>query len=117
MGKVTGNKSQNFNHQSSSKSEDAEKLAIRQELSSLSFEELQKLKEKMGSTKFNERVIGSRKRKPPVKYFERDNRNRPREMSSKKRRVEEKVAIQVPKVFRVDPRFDNLCGEFNENVS
>ena len=115
-GKVTVNKSQNFNHQSTSTSEDVEKLAIRQELSSLSFEELQKLKEKIGSKKFNETVIGSSKRKPVVKEFKRANANRPREMSSKNRRVQEKVAIQVPKVFRNDPRFDKLCGEFNEQV-
>jgi len=117
-GKVTVNKGQNFDHhQSTSRDEEAEKLAIRQELSSLSFEELQKLKEKIGSKKFNETVIGAkRKEVDKVKDFRRLNANRPREMSSKNRRVQEKVAIQVSKVFRNDPRFDNLCGEFNEQV-
>ena len=117
-GKVTVNKGHNLDHhQSTSKDKEAEKLAIRQELSSLSFEELQKLKEKIGSKKFNETVIGAkRKEVDKVKDFRRLNANRPREMSSKNRRVQEKVAIQVSKVFRNDPRFDNLCGEFNEQV-
>ena len=112
------NKGHNLDHhQSTSKDKEAEKLAIRQELSSLSFEELQKLKEKIGSKKFNETVIGAkRKEVDKVKDFRRLNANRPREMSSKNRRVQEKVAIQVSKVFRNDPRFDNLCGEFNEQV-
>lgn len=106
---------ESYDQQGPSRSEEQEKQAIRQELSQLSFEELQKLKEKMGSKKFNQTVIGS-KRKEVVKDFKRANANRPREMSSKNRRIKGKVAIQVPKVFRNDPRFDNLCGEFHEQV-
>nr|CAG4640395.1 EOG090X0E8U [Daphnia pulex]SVE84527.1 EOG090X0E8U [Daphnia pulex]SVE85150.1 EOG090X0E8U [Daphnia pulex]SVE85777.1 EOG090X0E8U [Daphnia pulicaria] len=98
----------------SERGEEAEKLAIREELSALTFEELQKLKEKIGSKKFNQTLIGVKK-KPQVRTdFKRANPNRPREISSKSRRIEPKVAIQVPKVFRSDPRFDNLCGEFHE---
>ncbi|EFX84596.1 hypothetical protein DAPPUDRAFT_314889 [Daphnia pulex] len=100
--------------QGSERGEEAEKLAIREELSALTFEELQKLKEKIGSKKFNQTLIGVKK-KPQVRTdFKRANPNRPREISSKSRRIEPKVAIQVPKVFRSDPRFDNLCGEFHE---
>jgi ribosomal RNA-processing protein 36 len=102
--------------QGSERGEEAEKLAIREELSALTFEELQKLKEKIGSKKFNQTLIGIKK-KPQVRTdFKRANPNRPREISSKSRRIEPKVAIQVPKVFRSDPRFDNLCGEFHEKV-
>jgi len=97
------------------RSEDAEKLAIRQELSGLSFEELQKLKEKIGSKKFNQ-TLSKGPKKAVVKDFKRANPNRPREMSSKSRKVEIKPAVQVAKVFRNDPRFDNLCGEFHERV-
>nr|CAG4642067.1 EOG090X0E8U [Eurycercus lamellatus] len=93
--------------------EDSERLAIKQELSNLSFEELQKLKEKIGSKKFN-LTLGGAKKKEIVTDFKRANPNRPREMSSKSKRIGTKVAIQVPKVFRNDPRFDNLCGEFQE---
>nr|CAG4635087.1 EOG090X0E8U [Alona affinis] len=98
------------------KNEDTERLAIRQELSNLSFEELQKLKEKIGSKKFNNTLLagGKKKSEPVVREFKRANPNRPREMSSKSRKIEVKQAIQVPKVFKNDPRFDNLCGEFHE---
>ena len=101
------------------KNEDSERLAIRQELSNLSFEELQKLKEKIGSKKFNKTLLAgtSKKPEPAVREFKRANPNRPREMSSKCRKVEVKQAIQVPKVFKSDPRFDNLCGEFHEKVT
>ncbi len=99
------------------RSEDAEKVAIRQELSNLSFEELQKLKEKIGSKKFNQTVKGTKKKIPERVDFKRANPNRPRELSSKSRRIETKAAVQVAKVFKNDPRFDNLCGEFHEKVS
>lgn len=95
--------------------EDAERLAIRQELSALSFEELQKLKEKIGSKKFNQTINGTTKR-DVKKEFKRANPNRPREMSSKSRRIEVKAAVQIPKIHRNDPRFDSLCGEFHEQV-
>nr|SVE76039.1 EOG090X0E8U [Daphnia hispanica] len=98
----------------SEKSEDADKLAIREELSALTFEELQKLKEKIGSKKFNQTLTGIKKKPQERTDFKRANPNRPREISSKSRKIETKVAIQVPKVFRNDPRFDNLCGEFRE---
>ena len=104
----------------SGQSEEAERKAIQEELSALSFEELQKLKEKLGSKKFNQTLRGKAEtRGEPEKKeqnFKRANKNRPREMSSKCRKLESKVAIQVPKVFKNDPRFDSLCGEFHEKV-
>ena len=102
---------------SNPRNEDEERQAIKEELSSLSFEELQKLKEKIGSKKFNQTIAGSSKERKPKTEFKRANPNRPRELSSKSRRIETKVAVQVPKVFRNDPRFDNLCGEFHEKVT
>ncbi|KAG8228609.1 hypothetical protein J437_LFUL009314 [Ladona fulva] len=87
--------------------------SIREELSQMSFEELQKLKEKLGAKVYNEAMFGKNKIKD--KAFKRRNKNRPREMSSK-------VPIPiVPKqsVFKEkfrDPRFDSLCGKFNEKA-
>nr|CAG4649711.1 EOG090X0E8U [Scapholeberis mucronata]SVE93899.1 EOG090X0E8U [Scapholeberis mucronata] len=101
-------------HVANPRTEDEERQAIKEELSSLSFEELQKLKEKIGSKKFNQTVNGRTKEGKPKVEFKRANPNRPREMSSKSRRIEPITAVQVPKVFRNDPRFDNLCGEFRE---
>lgn len=60
--------------------------AIRAELSSLSFEELQKLKERIGAKVYKEALFGKKDKdetdKP--KIFKRENKNRPREVSSKK---------------------------------
>lgn len=99
-----------------SKTEDnIDREAIQQELSTLSFEELQKLKEKIGSKKFQKTLNGSK----PIKEdrnFKRANPNRPREMSSKARFVQPMSVFQVPKTFRNDPRFDKMCGEFNDQV-
>nr|SVE74461.1 EOG090X0E8U [Daphnia barbata] len=97
-------------------SADAEKRAVREELSALTFEELQKLKEKIGSKKFNQTLTGIKKKADARTDFKRANPNRPREISSKSRRIEPKVAVQVRKVFHNDPRFDNLCGEFREKT-
>ena len=96
------------------KSDDRE--AIKQELAALSFEELQKLKEKLGTKKFNQTVKGQKAKDVKEVDYSRANKNRPREISSKSRKIERKVVIQVPKVFRNDPRFDGLCGEYNEKV-
>jgi len=55
---------------------------IRQNLSTLSFEELLKLKDTLGAKVYNETVFGAPQPKPkPV--VKRENKNRPREVSSK----------------------------------
>ncbi|XP_046402234.1 ribosomal RNA processing protein 36 homolog [Ischnura elegans] len=92
---------------------DCEGSSIREELSQMSFEELQKLKEKLGAKVYNEAMFGHRKVSPSD--CKRKNKNRPREMSSK---------VPVPLVPKIpahkqrsrDPRFDSLCGSFNERV-
>ena len=51
--------------------------------------------------------------------MKRENKNRPRQMSSKKtvKRFRDVVGLTTEKkVERRDPRFDNMCGEFNEKV-
>lgn len=87
----------------------------------MTFEELLKLKEELGSKTYNEAVFGvdttNRKRKAKTKFV-RENKNRPREVSSKK---------QVPLLGKPsgskkaaatqarDPRFDEKCGEFDKD--
>ncbi|KAM3962549.1 ribosomal RNA processing protein 36 homolog [Aphomia sociella] len=95
---------------------DDERTAIRSELSSLSFEELQKLKEKIGAKVYKEALFGkndeTKSEKP--KIFKRENKNRPREMSSKR---PVSMLLDVTKVKKRevrDPRFDPLCGEFDK---
>lgn len=98
-----------------------QKDGIRSELKSMSFAELLKLKEELGSKVYNEAIFGestsqNRKKGKPKTEFKRENKNRPREMSSKK---------QVPLLGKGsnskkqnqprDPRFDSKCGEFDRD--
>lgn len=83
----------------------------------MSFEELQKLKEKLGTKVYNETIFGKRNKKKIGKAeFKRENKNRPREMSAKKPVPRYKELTQVKKVVSRDPRFDSLCGTFNEKA-
>lgn len=103
--------------------EDIERQKIRDNLSTLSFEELIKLKEKLGAKVYNETVYGSKPNKDKSqKEFKRSNKNRPREISSKIRpkRVgklignnSSSVTPKSKKFVPRDPRFDTLCGEFD----
>ncbi|KAE8743903.1 hypothetical protein FOCC_FOCC009461 [Frankliniella occidentalis] len=92
--------------------EDEERTKIRQELSSMSFEELQKLKEKLGTKVYNEAMFGKTQAKRKV--FKRENKNRPREISSKVPVPVLRDVLPVKKTAPRDPRFDSLCGEYNE---
>lgn len=79
----------------------------------MSFEDLQKLKQTIGAKVYNETVFGRNNTKKQTNY-KRANKNRPREMSSKKpvRIVNEVIAVK--KIIPRDPRFDPLCGTFDE---
>lgn len=85
----------------------------------MSFENLIKLKEKLGSKVYNETVFGGAKervKKTVKKDFKRENKNRPRETTSKRPVPllgNEKVkAKEAARTIR-DPRFDPNCGEFS----
>lgn len=70
----------------------------------MSFEDLQKLKEKVGAKVYKEVVFGSSKVEQKPKVFTRENKNRPREISSK-RPVKMKLDIgAVKKTEARDPR-------------
>lgn len=80
--------------------------AIRAELSNLSFEELQKLKEKVGAKVYKEAIFGVKEKvHDKLKVYKRENKNRPREVSSKKpvRMLRNEETVKR-KEFR-DPRF------------
>lgn len=86
----------------------------------MSFAELLKLKEELGSKVYKEAIFGDdalKKRKVLRKektIFKRDNKNRPREISAKK----QVPLLGKPKISKEDqrprdPRFDGNCGEFD----
>ncbi|XP_012536645.2 ribosomal RNA processing protein 36 homolog [Monomorium pharaonis] len=97
--------------------EDKDREQIREELKHMSFADLQKLKEKLGTKVYNETIFGKKsKRKVEKMDFKRENKNRPREMSAKKPVPIHNELIQVKKVIARDPRFDSLCGTFDEKA-
>lgn len=83
----------------------------------MSFEDLQKLKEKLGTKVYNETIFGKKSKKTTEKTeFKRENKNRPREISAKKPVPRYKELTRVKKVVSRDPRFDSLCGTFDEKA-
>ncbi|XP_026500375.2 ribosomal RNA processing protein 36 homolog [Vanessa tameamea] len=99
----------------SDEEQDDERLAIKKELSTLSFEALQKLKEKVGSKVYKQAIFGENKKvQNAPKVFKRENKNRPREMSSKRPVRMLREAVTVKKNEIRDPRFDPLCGTFDK---
>ncbi|CAK1552353.1 unnamed protein product [Leptosia nina] len=97
--------------------DDTERTAIRQELSTMSFEDLQKLKEKVGAKVYKEVVFGKNtinKSEDKPRVFKRENKNRPREMSAKKPVKMQLDIGPVQKREARDPRFDPLCGTFDK---
>lgn len=96
------------------------KTEIRDELKTMSFEDLIKLKQKLGSKVYNEAMFGSpstakNDKKSDKKEFKRANPNRPRELSSKYQ-----VGFGLESTSKkhsepqiVDPRFNVNCGDFD----
>merc|ERR1712130_1012979 len=78
--------------------------------------EIQKLKERLGLKLFHQKLEGTAPERGKKVEFKRENKNRPREMSSKKTVGRFREVVQVAKKERRDPRFDPLCGEFNDKL-
>lgn len=96
--------------------EERAKKRFREQLSQMSIEEIHKLKERLGLKLFDQKMSGTAPEKGRIKEFKRENKNRPREMSSKKTVGRFREVVQVAKVERRDPRFDPLCGEFDDKI-
>ncbi|XP_055379338.1 ribosomal RNA processing protein 36 homolog [Condylostylus longicornis] len=103
------------------KEDDQERTAIREELSSMSFEDLMKLKDELGSKVYNEAIFGSKNKKISKinkSDFKRANKNRPREISSKRQVPFLGVELRKPLTATEtrDPRYDEKCGEYSSSV-
>lgn len=82
----------------------------------MSFEDLQRLKEKIGSKVYNKQIFGT-PRKSEFTSHKRANKNRPREVSSKKPEAQKQLIVNlVKKPLHRDPRFDPLCGTYNDEI-
>ncbi|XP_043236872.1 ribosomal RNA processing protein 36 homolog [Amphibalanus amphitrite] len=123
----------NLNHEeeigeNSANSEEDTRTEIRKELANMSFEEIQKLKEKLGAKVFNEAYHGRPLRartgsKALLKSgrvhgqpYGKRGKHAPREESSKMRVPSVRDVIAVPKVVRRDPRFDGVSGTYDEKA-
>eukprot|EP00090_Calanus_glacialis_P035504 TRINITY_DN60601_c0_g1_i1.p1 TRINITY_DN60601_c0_g1~~TRINITY_DN60601_c0_g1_i1.p1 ORF type:complete len:402 (-),score=176.42 TRINITY_DN60601_c0_g1_i1:32-1237(-) len=93
-----------------------ERKKYRDKLTKMSIEDIQNLKERLGLKLFHQKMSGTAPVRGKKVDFKRENKNRPREMSSKKTVGRFREVVQVAKVQQRDPRFDPLCGEFDEKL-
>jgi len=84
----------------------------------MSFEDLMKLKDNLGAKVYNEAMFGKtekriKKKRQVNKDFRRENKNRPREMSSKRTVPLMNKGKPETEQVKIDPRFDPRYGEFD----
>ena len=97
--------------------EEEERNKFRNKLSKMSFADIQRLKNKLGLKLFNQKLEGKKSQQKTAEDFKRENKQRPREMSSKKQvgRLRNVTSSAKPNTRR-DPRFDPNCGEFDDKL-
>ncbi|KAH3850729.1 ribosomal RNA processing protein 36 homolog [Dreissena polymorpha] len=91
-----------------------EMTKLKNELSSIPLEDLMKIKDKLGLKTFN-KIMHGEKFEQKNRVFRRENKNRPMEVSSKKRVGLLRHHHAPKEKIRRDPRFDDLSGEFKED--
>merc|ERR1719319_94329 len=96
--------------------EERAKKKYRDQLSKMPLEEIEKLKERLGLKLFQQKLSGVAPERGRKVVFARDNKNRPREVTSKKTVGRFREVVAVAKRERRDPRFDPLCGEFDDKL-
>lgn len=96
-------------------SEIQSKEDIRKELSNMSFEDIMKLQNKVGTKVYNQVAYGSNRSRQTSKK-KRLNKNRPVEMSAKKPAPFLRQVVPVRKPTLRDPRFDDLSGDYKPEI-
>ncbi|KAM3623120.1 uncharacterized protein V6R79_007261 [Siganus canaliculatus] len=88
---------------------------VKKELSTMSFEDIMKLQNKVGTKVYNEIAYGNKKtgEKPKKKRL---NKNRPIEVSAKRPAPFLRQVVTVKKTTYRDPRFDDLSGEYKPEI-
>ncbi|XP_043917081.1 ribosomal RNA processing protein 36 homolog [Protopterus annectens] len=90
---------------------------IRKELSSMSFEEILQLQNKIGTKLYSQVVYGTESTSAAdKKKCKRQNKNRPIEISAKKPVPFLRPVVAVKKRVSRDPRFDDLSGEYRADI-
>lgn len=82
----------------------------------MTFEELENLKRKIGTKIFKQIAAGQADDDDKKHIFKRPSKNHPREISSKRKLIKvNNTTIKPAKIATVrDPRFDPLCGAYEE---
>ena len=93
---------------------EVDKNRFRKKLSKMSIEEIQRLKNKLGTRLFDKKMSGTNEEQKSD--FKRENKNRPREMSSKKQVKRFREVVVASKLEKRDPRFDPNCGDFDDKL-
>ncbi|CAG5106639.1 Similar to v1g245966: Ribosomal RNA processing protein 36 homolog (Nematostella vectensis) [Cotesia congregata] len=98
-----------------------EEAELIKEVSRMNPEELRKLKNELGTKIFNKIIQKKNSTKPSGKYRvpqprARNDDDRPVEVSAKRKVPPLMNVVPVKKPVARDPRFDKLCGEFNERA-
>lgn len=89
---------------------------IKKELSTMSFEEIMALQNKVGTKAYNKIAYGDTKQKKKNEPMKRLNKHRPQEISSKQRVPFLRKVVPVKKMISRDPRFDDLSGEYKPEI-
>ncbi|XP_041789624.1 ribosomal RNA processing protein 36 homolog isoform X2 [Chelmon rostratus] len=88
---------------------------IKKELSNMSFEDIMKLQNKVGTKVYNEVAYGNKKGRESGEK-RRLNKNRPMEISAKRRAPFLRQVVSISKPTWRDPRFDDLSGEYKPEI-
>ncbi|XP_067254707.1 ribosomal RNA processing protein 36 homolog [Chanodichthys erythropterus] len=90
---------------------------IKSELSTMSFEEILKLQNKVGTKVYNKIAYGATKQQQQKNEpMKRLNKHRPQEISAKKPVPFLRKVVPVKKRISRDPRFDDLSGEYKPEI-
>ncbi|XP_016311895.1 ribosomal RNA processing protein 36 homolog [Sinocyclocheilus anshuiensis] len=89
---------------------------LKKELSTLSFEEIMKLQNKVGTKAYNKIAYGATKPQRKTEPMKRLTKHRPQEISAKKHVPFLRKVVPVKKRISRDPRFDDLSGEYKPGI-
>ncbi|XP_078128683.1 ribosomal RNA processing protein 36 homolog [Sander vitreus] len=89
---------------------------IKKELSNMSFEDIMKLQNKVGTKVYNQVAYGNNERGGTTGRKKRLNKNRPMEISAKRPAPFLRQVVSVRKPTLRDPRFDDLSGEYKPEI-
>ncbi|XP_051980262.1 ribosomal RNA processing protein 36 homolog [Xyrauchen texanus] len=90
---------------------------IKKELSTMSFEEIMMLQNKVGTKAYNKIAYGAkRQQQQNNEPMKRLSKHKPQEISAKKHVPFLRKVIPVKKMISRDPRFDDLSGEYKPEI-